>query len=63
MHRKVWQNNTSKIKCELKDQNPLVNHYNQIHKENIPDKLNNANKVHRLENSKKTFWIIQNNDR
>ena len=41
-HRNIWKNNKTELNHEIKDQFALIIHYNKFHKNNIPEKIENA---------------------
>ena len=63
-HRNIWKNNKTELNHEIKDQFALIIHYNKFHKNNIPQKIENAYTVQFLESPIKTnldyteqWWI------
>ena len=63
-HRNIWKNNKTELNHEIKDQFALIIHYNKFHKNNIPEKIENAYTVQFLESPIRTnldyteqWWI------
>ena len=66
-HRTTWKNNIKNNRFEIKDQFALIIHYKKMHKEKIPDKIENAYKIQFLEKPKKQnldfaehWWLKKN---
>ena len=63
-HRNIWKNNKTKINHEIKDQFALITHYKKLHRESIPEQIENAYTVQILESLIRTnldyteqWWI------